>query len=267
MTETSRPTRPTIDQIRQVCQPPEVRSRRSAEHWVADLYLRRWSPYLTRVLLRTPISPNGVTGIMIATGAATAFALLIPGMPGVLMAACLGQLQMLWDCCDGEVARWQQRFSASGVFLDQVGHFTAEGLIPIALGIRASGWPGEPILGSPWPLVGLVLSVLVLFNKSLNEMVHAARSASGMDRLDDSAEIAAPRATGPRKLRQLTRYFPFQRAYHSVELTIIALAAGTLDALAGNLAPTRFALAALAVLAVPAVVGHVMAILTSSRLR
>ena len=32
---------------------PEVLGRGSAEHWTGDLYLRRLSPYLTRVLLPT----------------------------------------------------------------------------------------------------------------------------------------------------------------------------------------------------------------------
>jgi len=70
-----RPARPTIAQLREVCQPPAVRGRRNSEHWVADAYLRRLSPYLTRLLLRTPITANGVTWLMVATGAGAAFAL------------------------------------------------------------------------------------------------------------------------------------------------------------------------------------------------
>ncbi len=31
----------------------------------------------------------------------------------------------------------------AGVFLDKVGHYTTEALIPIVLGIRAAGWPLE----------------------------------------------------------------------------------------------------------------------------
>ena len=101
-----RPARPTsIAQLREVTQPPEVRLRANAEHWTASLYLRDLSPYLTWMLLRTSISANGVTGLMILTGWATAAALLIPGIGGAALALVLGQLQMLVDCCDGEVAR------------------------------------------------------------------------------------------------------------------------------------------------------------------
>ena len=56
-----RPARPTIIQIREVSQPPSVTGRSNAEHWIADLYLRKISPYVTRMLLRTPITANGVT--------------------------------------------------------------------------------------------------------------------------------------------------------------------------------------------------------------
>lgn len=149
-----RPIRPTVAQVREVGQPPSVRGRANSEHWVADVYLRSISPHLTRLLLRTSISANQVTWLMIASGASAAFVLLIPGLPGAVLAVFMGQLQMLWDCCDGEVARWRQTSSPKGVFLDRVGHYTTEGLIPIALGLRAAGFPNPGWLDSIWPLLG-----------------------------------------------------------------------------------------------------------------
>ena len=76
---------------------------------------------------------------MILIGWAAAAALLIPGIGGALLAVVLGQLQMLVDCCDGEVARWRRTSRPPGVFLDKVGHYSTEALIPLALGIRAAG--------------------------------------------------------------------------------------------------------------------------------
>ncbi len=98
---TARPAKPSIAQIREISQPVSVTGRSNAEHWVADLYLRRISPYLTRLLLKTPITANGVTYLMILTGVSISAALLIPGYKGILLALFLSQLQMLWDCCDG----------------------------------------------------------------------------------------------------------------------------------------------------------------------
>lgn len=267
MTGIVRPSRPTVAEIREVCQPPAVRGRRNSEHWVADVYLRDISPYLTRLLLRTPISANGVTWLMIATGVGAAAALLIPGLPGGVLAALLGQMQMLWDCSDGEVARWRQTSSPKGVFLDRVGHYTTEGLIPIALGLRAAGFPGEGWLDTPWPLIGALLSVLILYNKALNDMVHVSRAYNNLPRLEEKADVAAPRSSGLRRVRSLVRFFPFNRAYHSVELTLLALVASVVDTALGDLSATRVLVAFLAVFGVVTVVGHLMAILSSSRLR
>lgn len=256
--------RPTIAELRAVTQPPEVRGRRNSEHWTADVYQRRISPYLTRVLLGTSITANGVTGLMIATGASAGLALLVPGVPGGLLAALLAQLQMLWDCCDGEVARWRQSFSPAGIFLDKVGHYTAESVIPLALGVRADGGLGS--LGG-WTTCGAVLAVLILLNKSLNDAVHVARAANGLPRLEDRAEHAAPRSSGLRRLRSLARFVPFHRAFHSVELTLLALVASLADAALGGLDGTRVLLAVLLPAALVVVVGHTVAILSSSRLR
>jgi phosphatidylglycerophosphate synthase len=262
-----RPARPSVAQIRKVCQPPAVRGRRNSEHWVADVYLRDVSPYLTRLLLRTPITANGVTWLMIATGASAAFALLIPGIPGALLAALLGQLQMLWDCSDGEVARWRRTSSPKGVFLDRVGHYTTEALIPIALGLRAAGFPDAGWLDTPWPLIGALVSVIVLYNKALNDMVHVSRAYNNMPRLEEKADVAAPRSSGLRRLRSMVRFVPFNRAYHSVEMTLLALVAAVADVALGDLAATRLLVAFLAVFGVITIIGHLASILSSSRLR
>jgi phosphatidylglycerophosphate synthase len=262
-----RPSNPSVAQIREVGQPPAVRGRRNSEHWVADVYLRDISPYLTKILLRTPITANGVTWLMVATGMSAALALLIPGLPGAVLAALLGQLQMLWDCCDGEVARWRQTTSPKGVFIDRVGHYTTEGLIPIALGLRAAGFPNAGWMDTPWPLIGALVSVLVLYNKSLNDMVHVSRAYNNLPRLEEKAEVAAPRSGGLRRVRSLARFFPFHRAYHSVELTILALIAAVIDVPLGDLGATRFLVGFLAIFGVITVIGHLASILSSSRLR
>jgi phosphatidylglycerophosphate synthase len=259
------PDRPSIAELRAVTQPPSVTGRRSAEHWTGDLYQRRLSPYLTRVLLGTAITANGVTVLMIVTGAAAGAALLIPGLLGAVLAALLGQLQMLWDCCDGEVARWRQTFSPTGFFLDKLGHTVAESAIPLALGVRADG--GFDSLGG-WTTLGAVLAVLVLVNKSLNDAVHIARAANDLPRLQDRAEEAAPRVSSVARLRSLARFVPFHRVFHSVEMTLLALVAAVVDAASGSgLDATRFLVAVLVPVAAVTVLGHLAAVLTSSRLR
>ena len=74
--------------------------------------MRRLSPYLTRLLLRTPLTPNGVTWLMIAVGLAAAALLTLPGLLPAIGAVVLIQLQLLLDCSDGELARWRKRLLA-----------------------------------------------------------------------------------------------------------------------------------------------------------
>lgn len=256
--------RPSIAELRAVTQPPAVTGRRNSEHWTGDLYQRRLSPYVTRLLLGTAVTANGVTVLMIVTGAGAGAALLVPGLLGAVLAALLGQLQMLWDCCDGEVARWRATSSPAGFFLDKVGHTVAEAAIPLAVGVRADGGLGAT---GGWTTMGAVLAVLVLVNKSLNDAVHVARADSGLPRLQDRAEEAAPRVPSVRRLRSLARFVPFHRAFHSVEMTLLALVAAVADAATGDLAGTRLLVAVLVPLAGLTVVGHLAAILTSGRLR
>ena len=260
--------RPTsIEQLREVTQPPEVRLRANAEHWTASLYLRDLSPYLTWMLLKTSISANGVTGLMILVGWSAAAALLVPGIGGAALALVLGQLQMLVDCSDGEVARWRNTRSPAGVFLDKVGHYSTEALIPIALGIRAAGWPLELPADFAWTTAGFALALVIVLNKALNDMVHVARANAGLDRLSDRKGEAEPSQRLIARLRRLARFLPFHRLYHSVELTMLAFATAVIGLFLPALVAERWLLLILLPFAVLALGGHFVAIMASKRVR
>jgi phosphatidylglycerophosphate synthase len=212
-----RPTKPTIEQLRAVCQPPSVTGRSNAEHWVADLYLRKLSPYLTRLLLKTPITANGVTYLMMITGISISAALQISGLFGLFLAFLLSQLQMLWDCCDGEIARWRDTQSPKGVFLDRVGHYLTESLIPIALAWRIGEGDYELLF------LGSLISVLILLNKGFNDAVHVSRAYAGLSKLADSKSVGEAKSIIIRVARAPFRIFAVQRLFHSVEMSILIL--------------------------------------------
>ncbi len=245
-----RPKNPTIAQLREVCQPVSVTGRSNAEHWVADLYLRRVSPYLTRLLLKTPITANGVTYLMIITGVSISLALQISGITGLLLAFLLSQLQMLWDCCDGEIARWREMQSPKGVFLDRVGHYLTESFIPIALAYRI-GKDNYELL-----FLAALLSVFILLNKGFNDSVHVARAYSQLPKIADSKDVGAPKSTLLKIARSPFRVFAVQRLFHSVEMSILILLFGASDNL------IRIGLPVL----VFVTVGHLISILGSRKL-
>jgi len=252
-----RPLRPTIAQIREISQPISVTGRSTSEHWIADLYLRQLSPYLTRILLRTPISANGVTWLMIIAGASIGPALLIQGWVGIALALFLSQLQMLIDCCDGEVARWRNTKSPMGIFLDKLGHYLAECLIPLCLGLRLAGWPNEPITSSIYPYLGALLALLVIINKGLNDAVHVARAFSGLAKIQDKKGVNLPIKGLLRSARKVFNYLPAQRMFHSVEFTIFIVLFSSFD----RALPVALGIAIFVTL------GHIASIVTSSKLR
>lgn len=245
-----RPTKPTIEQLRAVCQPPSVTGRSNAEHWVADLYLRKLSPYLTRLLLKTPITANGVTYLMIITGISISAALQIPGLFGLFLAFLLSQLQMLWDCCDGEIARWRDTQSPKGVFLDRVGHYLTESLIPIALAWRIGEGDYELLF------LGSLISVLILLNKGFNDAVHVSRAYAGLTKLADSKSVGEAKSMIIRVARAPFRIFAVQRLFHSVEMSILILV------FSGNENLIRIGLP----LAAFVTAGHLISILSSRKL-
>jgi phosphatidylglycerophosphate synthase len=262
-TSVHRPAQPTIAELRAVTQPASVRTRAGAEHWVAAVYLRDLSPYLTRVLLRAGFSANGVTWLMILCAALAAVATGWPALLGAVLAVLATQLQQLLDCCDGEVARWRGTSSPLGVYLDRVGHYVAECGIAVALGVRATG--GLQLSGI-WISAGLLLGLLVALNKVENDLVHVARHYAGMTQMRDAEDVRVPTGGLLRRARRLARFVPFHRVFHSIELSLLVLVAAVADLVTDGDA-TRWLLTALVVAAAVTVVGHLAAVLTSSRLR
>ena len=259
-----RPARPSIAELREVTQPPSIFARNSGEHWAGRLYIRRASPYLTRVLLRTPLTPNAVTWLMLLTGIAAAGFLTLPGLGWVVAAFVAIQLQILLDCTDGEMARWRQESSVVGVYLDRLAHYVTEAALPVALGIRADG--GWDSIGG-WTTLGLVIAVLVLLVKSETVLVHVARAEAGKPKADDTAAVAAPRGSLLGRLRRAAGRVPFYRAFVAMEFTLLALVAGVVDTAGDNLDGTQTLVVALIPVAVITVLGHGLAILTSGRLK
>ena len=257
-------SKPSLAELRAVAQPDTVIGRLSSEHWAGRLYMRRVSLHLTRALLPTPITANAVTWLMILSGLAAGAVLAIPGVMTAVAAALLIQLQLLFDCSDGEIARWRRTTGPAGIYLDKIGHYTTEAGLLIAMGVRADG--GYDAL-TGWTTLGLAGAVLVLLNKLETDLVHVARALAGVERFADQAEVLAPRPATLRGLRRLARYFPFYRALGAVELPVLAIIAAVVDVATESLTGTQTLTVVLAVVAAVVTAGHLLSVLTSSRLR
>jgi hypothetical protein len=123
-----------IQEMRLVCQlrKPNARGKMvRTGHWLNRLLVRRFSVYITWLFVRMGISANTTTLFAILSGLAGA-ALCIPHIFWLnVIGICLLMLDEIFDCVDGEIARWTKKSSLQGLYLDLAGHLLCNPLLAI----------------------------------------------------------------------------------------------------------------------------------------
>jgi phosphatidylglycerophosphate synthase len=254
---------PSLDEVREAGQPPQVLARLNDEHWAGRLYMRKVSPYATLWFARHGWSPNAVTVAFMLSGAAAGVLAAVPGIAAAIGVVLLIQLYLLFDCSDGELARYTKRFSATGVFLDRMGHYIAEALLLAGLGIRAQG---KITVAGAYVTAGFAAAVCATLIKAETDGVTVARASSGLaSKHEDDA--LAPRSEGLALARKLAGALRVHRAIQAVELSALILLTAIIDAGTGTLTATRVLAVAALVVGVLIAAAHLVAIVASSRLR
>ncbi|KJY34417.1 CDP-alcohol phosphatidyltransferase family protein [Streptomyces sp. NRRL S-495] len=251
---------PALAELREVCQPRAKLASRNGEHWAGRLYMRAVSLRVTRQLVRTSVAPNTLTWLMVVCGVGAGAALLVPGLVGAVLAAVLFQGFLLFDCVDGEVARWKRRFSTAGVYVDRLGAYLADAALMVGAGVRAARGGSEL-----WVSVGLAAALGVVLLKASTDLVDVARARSGLAPADE--ESTQPRSQGIATARRLASVFKIHRVTNGIEASLVLLAAAVADVAVGGIGPTRAVVAGIAVITWGMVVAHLASILSSSRLR
>ncbi|SDT75969.1 CDP-alcohol phosphatidyltransferase [Streptomyces sp. TLI_053] len=251
---------PALAELREVCQPRAKLASRNGEHWAGRIYMRAVSLRVTRQLVRTSVAPNTLTWLMVVCGVAAGAALLVPGPVGAVLAALLMQGFLLFDCVDGEVARWKRQFSTAGVYVDRLGAYLADAALMVGAGVRAARDGSEL-----WVSVGLAAALGVVLLKASTDLVDVARARSGLAPADE--ESTQPRSQGIATARRLASVFKIHRVTNGIEASLVLLAAAVADVAAGGIGPTRAVVAGIAVITWGMVVAHLASILSSSRLR
>lgn len=250
---------PTVAELRPVCQPSGLTTRRNGEHWAGRWYMRRVSIYVTRFFLRLGTSPDQLTAAMMVTGVAAGPVLLLPGVAGAALSLVLVQLYLLLDCSDGEVARWTRRTSVQGVYLDRVGHYLAEASLMVGVGFRAAqGSPGG------FAVLGCLAALAVVLVKAETDLVDVARARSDLPAATDEAtQLRSSRAGQWRRAASALRV---HRVTGAVEASLLVFLVALVDVVRGDLVATRALVVLLVVVAAAAVVLHLASILMSRRL-
>jgi phosphatidylglycerophosphate synthase len=260
---------PSLADVRAGGQPPGLKERRNEEHWAGRLYMRSISPFFSWIFIRIGFSPNQLTYLMIICGILGGAAVAVDGrgtagLVWAIVGAVLIQAYLLLDCSDGEVARFRQRTSVTGVFLDRIGHYLSEVALLAGLGVRAQG----AFQNGGYVELGLLAALGAALIKAETDNVVVARAKSGLPAEPASGDRAfRPESTKLALAREAASLLKFHRIIGAVELSLLIVAAAVVDHLTHGLTATRVLAVAVAVVAVLQTGLHFVSIVASRRLK
>ncbi|MER7026517.1 MULTISPECIES: CDP-alcohol phosphatidyltransferase family protein [Streptomyces] len=257
--------KPSVAELRPVVHPPGVKDRRSGEHWAGRLYMREVSLRIDRHLVNTKVTPNQLTYVMTVAGALAAPALLVPGIWGAVLGVVMVQLYLLFDCVDGEIARWKKQYSMSGVYLDRVAAYLCDAAVLVGFGLRAADLWGTGRIDWLWAFLGTLAALGAILIKAETDLVGVARHQQGMAPVKEAA--AEPRSSGMALARKAAAALKFHRLVLGVEASLLILVLAIVDQIRGDLFFSRLGVAVLAGIALLQTVLHLVSILASSRLK
>lgn len=142
------------------------KKRPELEPDLIDQFFRMISRYVSLVLIRLKFTPNSVTSIAILCSIIGGFFLAHGNINGYLTAAFCFFLFLLFDYCDGEMARTLGKNSISGHYLDYIAHFImfASFMVGLSFGI----YQYHPT--NPYLILGLC-GVSGILLKSITELL------------------------------------------------------------------------------------------------
>ena len=87
-------------------------------HFIGALF----SIYFSWIFINCRLSPNSVTGIFFLTGLCSVILFSYSDLLFIVIAYILWRLHIIFDICDGEVARYTKKFSINGAYWDYMIH-------------------------------------------------------------------------------------------------------------------------------------------------
>jgi len=131
---------------------------------IIDRYIiRKISWFITRLLVKTPVTPNQVTIISLILGIASAAFFSHGAHTYTIIAGLFYFISTVFDQCDGEVARYKQMTSDFGktfdIIVDSIVNATIT--IGITIAIYKTNGSGLSIIAGLLAMTGIVISLLL----------------------------------------------------------------------------------------------------------
>jgi phosphatidylglycerophosphate synthase len=188
--------------------------------------VRSVSIYVTWLLIHTPISANGVTFLFLLAGLLGAGVFALGAQWAWVAGILLIWLSILFDFCDGEVARFRGESSWFGDYFEESVH--AALVLAMYCGLAVGVWQRQP--ANPWPFVGALAAACctLIARNDKNLLMKALFQYYGIERFQRVAprfslgELAFTR--GMKGLLYLIDLTIFDFGVYFVVLPIAALA-------------------------------------------
>ena len=155
----------SIPELRRLVQEPvEYRNDLTGK-----LYGSRVSIFITRFFLKRGWSANVASFLMLANGLTGSALLIFPGWWQVVGFFLL-ETYYLFDCVDGELARYYRTSHLKAAYYDYLAHVLVKSAMFLGLGV---GLARCPAVGHPWPIfVAMVPTLAILFTKVAADVHH-----------------------------------------------------------------------------------------------
>lgn len=138
--------------------------RKSTDGLISRHFNRPISLFISRFLIKTPLSANQVTGITTLVGILSGLLTAMGNYTSVAIGAFLFQLASIMDGCDGEVSKLKMTDSKFGQWLDTISdNFTyLFYIVGVIFGVAKQGYEPVILVGTV-TLFGLSMTLFVMF--------------------------------------------------------------------------------------------------------
>ncbi len=131
----------SLAELDRICQKPNYRT---VGTWMARNLTRQQALVVTSLLLRTPVTATQVTVASIGVGVLAGVGYASAASPWIFLAGALAhQLFYLLDHVDGQIARYRNTVSVTGLYLDYIAHYLVNASTVFGLGFGAFAQSGR----------------------------------------------------------------------------------------------------------------------------
>ena len=121
----------SIKELREICQ----RSEANRDSWYDVNFFRKISIYFTKLLLKTKITANQTSGIAISIGIIAGVFFVFGNYWYAFIGALLLCLSYIFDCVDGEIARYRKSATIAGKYVESMYEYIIYPFIFICISI------------------------------------------------------------------------------------------------------------------------------------